>query len=97
MLILLGIVEENLLLLILVSLSSIFVLSYNLFLFSKLFLFSENIKFSVYANDLSTREFVVNFIFLFPVFFWGLFPSTLIFFFYKNFLVLSFLYFYFLI
>lgn len=95
MLILLGISEENLLLLILVALSSIFVLSYNLFLFSKLFLFSENINFSVYAIDLSTREFVVNLIFLFPVFFWGLFPSTLIFFFYKNFLVLNFLYFYF--
>jgi len=90
LLILLSVVEINLYLLILVGLSSVFVLGYNLYLYSKLFFFFENIHFSVFRNDLVTREIIISIIFLFPIFLWGLFPTTLILFFNKNFIILNF-------
>lgn len=90
-LILIGLMDFNIYLLILVGFSSVFILSYNLFLFSKLFFFKSSIKYSVYSNDLSAREVVANLILLVPVFSFGLFFNPLLAFFYKNSLYLNFL------
>lgn len=92
--ILLSLCELNIILLLLVGLSSVFILSYNLFLFSKLFFFFEQIKFSVFANDLNSRETIISLIFLFPVYFWGIFPSYLIQYYIKSFLFFNFFYYY---
>jgi len=90
--ILLSLVDLNYYILFLVGLSSIFVLSYNLFLFSRLFFYSEQVKYSIYKLDLNSREITAVLIFLFPIFFWGLFSSFLINFIYENILLLLFLY-----
>lgn len=93
-LILISLVQNNFYLLILFSFSSIFILSYNLFIFSKIFFFKEQITISCFKNDLNIRELIANLIFMFPIFFWGLFPNNLIFFFFKNALILNFFSFY---
>lgn len=82
--ILLGLMDLNFYLLVLVGVSSIFVLSYNLFMFARIFYGNEQFSIMNYNIDLDIRELVAAFIFLFPIFFWGLFSKTLIFFFYDS-------------
>ena len=88
LLIILGLIEFDFYLLFLIGFSSVFILAYNLFLFSKLFFFKPNINFIIYNKDLSIREFICAFILLFPVIFFGLFSFKFTSFIYKNILVL---------
>lgn len=81
LLILIGLADLNTYLLVLVGLASIFVLAYNLYMFSRVFFGQPKLNL-VYNKDLSIREVSGSLIFLFPVFFWGLFPTSLIKFFY---------------
>jgi proton-translocating NADH-quinone oxidoreductase chain M len=93
-LILIGLFEINIYLFLLVLFSSLFILSYNLFLFSKIFFFFENLKFSIYTIDLTIKEEIAVWIFLVPIFFWGLFSSSLISFFYTTIIDIYFLTYY---
>lgn len=80
--ILISLMDLNSYLLVSVALSSVFVLSYNLFMFSRVFYGNEQSEFIFYNDDLTIREIMAAVIFLFPVFFWGLFSSSLTSFFY---------------
>ena len=76
--ILVSLLELNSYLLVLVGFSTIFVLAYNLFLFARVFYFDESLIFlKDYVADLTVRELVASWIFMFPVFFWGLFSKSL--------------------
>lgn len=66
-----------------VLLSSIIVLAYNLFLFSRLFFYTEKIDYVYYTYDLDTREFISVFILLFPVYFFGICFDKLVMFIFK--------------
>jgi proton-translocating NADH-quinone oxidoreductase chain M len=90
--ILISLIDLNYYLLFLIGLSSIFILTYNLFLFSKLFFFFENKNYSIYKVDLSFREIIIVLIFLFPIYFWGVFGSSLVNFMYENSLFYLFIY-----
>lgn len=104
-LILLGLVQVNLYLVFLVSFSSLFILTYNLFFFTKIFfgLFTNLFKVSIYENILIEvflyKEYFVCVILLFPIFFQGIFSDfllklhlkSIIFFLNGNFFILQFL------
>lgn len=95
--ILVSLLELNSYLLVLVGFSTIFVLAYNLFLFARVFYFDESIYFiQNYVRDLTMRELVASWIFIFPIFFWGLFSKSLTAFFFDYILYNQFIVFFYI-
>jgi proton-translocating NADH-quinone oxidoreductase chain M len=88
--IIIGLYQTNWYITFLVVLSSIFVLSYNLFIFARIFLYTENISYIYYTKDLIVREYIAVIILLFPIYFFGFFYKKLIFFFFKVSLLMNF-------
>lgn len=80
--IILGIFSLNSFLCLLTLISTIYVLSYNLYFFSRIFFGSLN-KDIIYNFDLTFKEIILCILFIFPLYFFGIFPTNLILFFDK--------------
>ncbi len=80
--ILLGLFSLNTFICFLSLISSIFVLCYNLFFFSRIFFGPLN-KNIIYNNDLNSREILLCILFIFPIYIFGIIPSNIYFFFDK--------------
>lgn len=84
LLILLGLIQINLYLVLIVSFSALFILIYNLFFFTKIFfgLFTSLFNLKIYENILVEfflyKEVCVCVILNFPIFFWGIFSDFLL-------------------
>lgn len=92
--IVIGLYQINWYITFLVVLSSIFILSYNLFIFARIFLYTENISYIYYTKDLTIREYMAVMILLFPIYFFGFFYKMLVAFFFKISLFVNFVTYY---